>query len=79
MLAPKKNIISDFRIVWEIKKVTQLSPLKDKNSYPLCNSMRECFCKENYKGKTKQNVITRWNEQENPNKDSKPTKHLSTS
>ena len=41
--------------------------------------MRECFCKENYKGETKQNVITRWNEQENPNKDSKPTKHLSTS
>ena len=42
MLAPKTKI-SDFRIVWEIKKVTQLSPLKDKNSHPLCKVYEGVF------------------------------------
>ena len=38
--------------------------------------MRVSFLVKKYKGETKQNAITRWNEHENPNKDSEPTKHL---
>ena len=30
----------------------------------------------NYIGEAKRNVITRWNEHENPSKDSEPAKHL---
>ena len=67
----------DFRIVWKTKKVRQLFPLKEKNSYPLCKTYEGvCSCKKNYIGGTKRNVITRWNEHENPNKDSEPAKHL---
>ena len=32
--------------------------------------------KKNYIGEIKQNVITSWNEHENPNKDSESAKHL---
>ena len=35
-----------------------------------------CSCSANYIGETKRNVETRWNEHENPNKDSEPAKHL---
>ena len=35
-----------------------------------------CPCDKNYVGETKRNVITHWNEHENPNKDSEPAKHL---
>ena len=35
-----------------------------------------CSCSGNYIGETKRNVETRWNEHENPNKDSEPAKHL---
>ena len=67
----------DFRIVWKTKKVRQLFPLKEKNPYPSCKIYEGvCSCKENYIGETKRNVITRWNEHENPNKDSEPVKHL---
>ena len=67
----------DFRIVWKTKKVRQLFPLKEKNPYPSCKIYEGvCSCKENYIGETKRNVITRWNEHENPNKDSEPAKHL---
>ena len=54
----------DFRIVWKTKKIEQLFPLKEKNPYPSCNVYEGvCFSKENYIGKTKQNVgITHWNE-----------------
>ena len=67
----------DFRIVSKTKKVRQLFPLKEKNPYPSCKIYEGvCSCKENSIGKTKRNVITRWNEHENPNKDSEPAKHL---
>ena len=67
----------DFRIVWKTKKVRQLFSLKKKNLYSSCNIYEGvCSCKENYIGETKRNIITRWNEHENPNKDSKPVKHL---
>ena len=67
----------DFRIVWKTKKVRQLFPLKEKNPYPSCKIYEgACSCKENYIGENKRNVITCWNEHENPNKDSEPTQHL---
>ena len=48
----------------------------EKNPYPACKIYEGvCSCKENYIGEIKQNVITRWNEYENPNKDSEPVKH----
>ena len=68
---------NNFRIVWKTKKVKQLFPLKEKNPYPSSKIYDEvCSFKENYIRVTKQNVITRWNEHENPNKDSEPAKHL---
>ena len=67
----------NFRIVWKTEKVKQLFPLKEKNPYPSSKIYDEvCSFKENYIRVTKQNVITRWNEHENPNKDSEPAKHL---
>ena len=51
--------------------------LQKKHPQPLCKIYDEiCLCKENYSGETKRNVVTRWNEHENPNKDSEPAKHL---
>ena len=59
------------------RKQRKLFPLKEKNPYPSCKIYEGvCSCKENYVGETKRNVITRWNEHENPNKDSEPAKHL---
>ena len=61
----KKNY--DFRIVWKIKKIIQLFPLKKENPYPSCKIYEGvCFCKKNYIGETKRNV----------DKDSEPVKHL---
>ena len=37
-----------FRIVWKTKKVRQLVPLKETNSYPSCEIYEGvCSCKEN--------------------------------
>ena len=51
--------------------------MKDKNPYSSFKIYEGvCSCKENYTGEAKGNVITRWNEHENPNKDSEPAKNL---
>ena len=52
-------------------KQSQPFALKEKNPY-LSKKIYErvCSCKENYLGETKRNVVTRWNEHENPNKKS---------
>ena len=44
----------------------------------ICHVKSEGVCsgKETHIGKTKPNAVTRWNEHENPNKDSEPAKHL---
>ena len=61
----------DFRIVWKTKKVKTAFSFQGEKSYPSCKIYEGvCFCKENYIGETKRNVVTRWNEHENPNKDS---------
>ena len=70
----KKN---NFRIVWKTKKVRQVSPLKEKNPYSSSKMYEGVWsCKENYIGESKRNVVTRWSEHENLNKDSEPTKNL---
>ena len=51
--------------------------LKDKNPHPACKIFESIFsCSANYIGETKRSVETRWNEPENPNKDSEPATHL---
>ncbi len=77
----KLNSFTEYRIDIAIKlskrKVKKLFPLKEKNPYPACKIYEGvCSCKENYIGETKRNVKTRWNEHENPTKDSEPAKHL---
>ena len=48
-----------------------------QNPHPACKIYEGiCSCSANYIGETKRNVETRWNERENPNKDSEPAKHL---
>ena len=46
--------------------------MKEKSPYPSSKTYEE----ENYIGETKRNVITRWNEHENINKNSEPVKRL---
>ena len=51
--------------------------LKDKNPYPSCVIYEgTCNCGENYIGETVRNASVRWNEHEEPKKDSEPEKHL---
>ena len=51
--------------------------MKDKNPHPACKIFESIFsCSANYIGETKRSVETRWNEPENPNKDSEPATHL---
>ena len=67
----------DIAVKWSTKKIRSLFRLKDKNPHPACKIYEGiCFCSANYIGETKRNVERRWNEQENPNKDSEPAKHL---
>ena len=66
----------DIAVKWSIKKIRSFFRLKDKNLHPACKSYEGiCSYSANYIGETKRNVETRWNEHENPNKDSEPTKH----
>ena len=52
--------------------------MKDKNLHPACKiyEKKNCACSASYISETKRNVETRWNEHENPNKDSEPAKQL---
>ena len=55
----------------------QLFKLKDKNPHPSCKIYEGiCTCSKIYIGETKRNVETRWNEHNNPNKNSEPAKHI---
>lgn len=64
-------------INWITKRVKKLFPLKDKNTYPTCKIYHGlCFCKENYIGESKYNMVTRWGEHNNPTDDSEPAKYL---
>ena len=66
-----------FAIKWSTKKVKQLFSTKDRNPHPVCKIYEgTCSCDMNYIGETKRNVETRWNEHNNPNRDSEPAKHI---
>ena len=69
----------DISVKWSTKKIRILFRLKDKNPHPTCKIYKGiCSCSANYIGETKRNMETRWNEHENPNKDSEPAKHHRT-
>ena len=64
-------------IKWKTKKVKNLFFIKDKNPH-LSLQIYEgvCSCGDNYIGETERNVVTRWEEHENPGHNSEPAKHL---
>ena len=66
----------DTAVKWSNKKIRSLFCLIDKNLHPACKIYEICSYSANYIGETKRNVETWWNKHENPNKDSKPAKHL---
>ena len=66
----------DVAIKWVTRTVKSLFSLKDKNPYPSCVIYEgTCNCGENYIGETVRNASVRWNEHEEPKKDSEPEKH----
>ena len=68
-----------FIITWKTRKVRSLFPLKDKVDFKhCCNIVYEgtCSCGNNYIGITDRNSILRFNEHDNENKSSEPSKHL---
>lgn len=59
------------------KKSESFFLLKEKNPYTSCKIYKGVrYYQENYIGKTKRNVITRWNGHDNPNKDLEHVKHF---
>ena len=67
----------DIRIKWITKKFKQLFKLKSSNLHPSCVIYEGvCSCQESYIGETVRNVEIRWQEYEDTQKDSEPTKHL---
>ena len=67
----------DVAIKWVTRKVKSLFSLKDKSPYHSC-VIYEGICNrgENYIGETIRNASVRWNEHEDPKKDSEPAEHL---
>ena len=68
-----------FRMVttWETRNIRSLFLLKDKNDYKSCVIYKwDCSCGSRYIGETKRNAEVRWNEHNNPTKNSEPSKHL---
>ena len=65
----------DCKTVLRTKIFRELFPLKEKISYPSCKIYkRACSSKKNFIGEIKRNVITGWNDHENPIKDWEPAK-----
>ena len=64
-------------IMQKTRNILSLFPLKDKNNYKSCVIYKEdCSCVSSYIGQTKRKANATWNEHNNPNKSSKPSKHL---
>jgi len=73
----KKQIFTDFSIIWNTRKIRTLFPLKDKNIHPCCVIYEGlCSCDARYMGETDRCVHLRWEEHENVKKSSEPAKHL---
>ena len=69
---PRRHHIA---IKWSSKKIRSLFRLRDP--HPACKIYEGiCSCSANYISETKRNFETRWNEHENPNKDSELDKDL---
>ena len=59
------------------KKVKQLFKLKNKNPHPLCVIYEgTCACNETYISDTKTYARIKWDEHEDPRKESEPAKRL---
>ena len=59
------------------KKVSPLFKLRTKKPHSSCVSYEGAFvCNETYIGEIKRNVVIRWDEHEDPKKESETAKHL---
>ena len=64
-------------VTWKTRNIRSLFSLKDKNDYKSCVIYKgDCSCGSRYIGETKRNAEVRWNEHNNPTKNSEPSKHL---
>ena len=64
-------------IMGKTRNIRSLFSLKDKNNYKSCVIYKgDCSCGSCYTGETKHDAEVRWNENNNPTKSSKPSKHL---
>ena len=66
-----------FRIICDTRNVRSLFPLKDRVNHTSCVIYQgTCSCGLTYTRETNRNACIRWNEDENPSKESEPAKHL---
>ena len=75
------NTFTDFKfkflIIWETRKIRSLFPLKDKVTHKSCVIYEGiCTCGDRYTGETNRIAEIRFDEHNNPNKNSHPAKHL---
>ena len=62
---------------WKTRNIRSLFPLNDKNDYKSCIIYKgDCSSGSRYIGEIKRNAEVRWNEDNNPTKSLKPSKHL---
>ena len=79
---PKKLVIftnskCKFNIAWNTKNIRSLFKIKDNVKHYSCIFYEgNCWCGENYVGESVRNVVLRWTEHEDPNKQSEPARHL---
>ena len=63
--------------MWETRKIRSLFPLKDRVKHKSCVIYEgTCSCGHKYIGETKRIAEIRFNEHNNPTKNSEPAKHL---
>ena len=66
-----------FNSVWNTGNIRSLFQIKDNvKHYSYVVYEGNCSCGENYVGESVRNVVLRWAEHEDPNKQSEPAKHL---
>ena len=62
-------------IVWNTRNIRSLFQIKDNVKHYSCLVCQgNCLCVENYVGESVRNVVLRWAEHEDPNKQSEPAK-----
>ena len=66
-----------FSIVWITRNIRSLLQVKDKVKHYSCVIYEgNCSCGENYVCESVRNIVLRWAEHEDPNKQSEPAEHL---